>query len=105
MNSSEAAIIACPVPPLKHKSSGPPPRKFAVINGDCKDLAIAKYVTLRRLGRAAANPRVVVLPNMNLQVAHAVTVVYAGNQAYLLDDPIRAGNARERLTREHGPGA
>lgn len=65
------------------------PREFAVNNGDCKDFAVAKYFTLRRLGWAVADLRVVVLQDMNLQVPHAVTVVYVGDRAYLLDNQIR----------------
>jgi predicted transglutaminase-like cysteine proteinase len=65
------------------------PREFAVNNGDCKDFAVAKYFTLRKLGWAEADLRVVVLQDMNLRVPHAVTVVYAGDRAYLLDNQIR----------------
>ena len=65
------------------------PRQFAVNDGDCKDYAVAKYFTLRKLGWDAASLRVVVLQDMNLGVAHAVTVVYVGDQAYLLDNQIR----------------
>lgn len=65
------------------------PREFAVNDGDCKDFAVAKYFTLRKLGWAVANLRVVVLQDMNLRVPHAVTVAYAGDRSYLLDNQIR----------------
>jgi predicted transglutaminase-like cysteine proteinase len=65
------------------------PRQFAVNDGDCKDYAVAKYFTLRKLGWDTASLRVVVLQDMNLGVAHAVTVAYTDDQAYLMDNQIR----------------
>lgn len=64
------------------------PREFAIHDGDCKDYAIAKYFTLRKLGWSEADLRVVVLQDLNLNEAHAITVVYVGATAYLLDNLI-----------------
>jgi predicted transglutaminase-like cysteine proteinase len=62
------------------------PREFAINDGDCKDYAIAKYFTLRKLGWREDDLRIVVLQDMNLDEAHAITVAYSDNTAYVLDN-------------------
>jgi predicted transglutaminase-like cysteine proteinase len=56
--------------------------------GDCEDYAITKYVTLKRLGWKTDDMRIVVVKDMNLNVPHAVLVVYIGGQPMLLDNQI-----------------
>jgi predicted transglutaminase-like cysteine proteinase len=54
------------------------PLEFFVNSGDCEDYAIAKYVSLRRLGVPADDLRMVVLQDTSRGIAHAVLVARAG---------------------------
>jgi predicted transglutaminase-like cysteine proteinase len=65
------------------------PREFLGKDGDCEDYAIAKYMSLRTLGFAESELRVVVLQDVNLGVPHAVLVVQLDGQALLLDNQIK----------------
>ncbi len=65
------------------------PREFFSKDGDCEDYAIAKYMSLRQLGFAESQLRLVVLQDLNLNVAHAVLVVYLDGKAWLLDNQIK----------------
>jgi predicted transglutaminase-like cysteine proteinase len=65
------------------------PREFALHDGDCKDYAIAKYFSLRYLGWHEDELRVVVVQDLNLRVAHAVTAVYFGDEILILDNQAR----------------
>ena len=64
------------------------PREFLRKDGDCEDYAIAKYMALRALGFAADQLRVVVLQDLNLNVPHAILVVYLDGRALVLDNQI-----------------
>ena len=64
------------------------PREFAIHDGDCKDYAIAKYFTLRKLGWSDADLRIVVLEDLYLAEAHAIAVEYVDERAYVLDNLI-----------------
>ncbi|MEO0413044.1 MAG: transglutaminase-like cysteine peptidase [Pseudomonadota bacterium] len=59
-------------------------------NGDCEDYAIAKYATLKRLGIPTKAMRIVVLEDLNLDLAHAVLVVEQGGRTYVLDNQVSA---------------
>lgn len=59
-------------------------------NGDCEDYAIAKYATLKRLGVPMSSMRIVVLEDLNLDLAHAVLTVTLGEVVYVLDNQISA---------------
>ncbi|MCC6470294.1 MAG: transglutaminase-like cysteine peptidase [Alphaproteobacteria bacterium] len=65
------------------------PREFLTRDGDCEDYAIAKFMSLRTLGFKPDELRLVVLQDLNLNVAHAVLVVYHEGKALLLDNQIR----------------
>lgn len=65
------------------------PAQFLARYGDCEDYAIAKFLTLKRLGWSGENMRIVVLQDLNLQVAHAVLAVYTGDGIIILDNQIR----------------
>ncbi len=65
------------------------PREFALHDGDCKDYAIAKYFSLRYLGWREDELRVVVVQDLNLRVAHAVTAVYVDDEILILDNQAR----------------
>jgi len=62
------------------------PQEHVTNGGDCEDYAIAKYITLRKLGFSSADMRVVVLNDLNLKIQHAVLAVYVGNRIYILDN-------------------
>ncbi|MEM7568512.1 MAG: transglutaminase-like cysteine peptidase [Pseudomonadota bacterium] len=55
-------------------------------DGDCEDYAIAKYATLKRLGVPTTSMRIVVLEDLNLDLAHAVLTVTLGGKTYVLDN-------------------
>ena len=65
------------------------PGQFLSRNGDCEDYAIAKYLTLRRLGFATDAMRIVVLQDTNLKIPHAVLVVTLDGKTLVLDNQIR----------------
>ncbi|MDR1857640.1 MAG: transglutaminase-like cysteine peptidase [Desulfovibrio sp.] len=62
------------------------PAEFLARSGDCEDYAIVKYFTLKELGVPAEDMRIVVLRDTLRNVAHAVLVVYVGDEAYVLDN-------------------
>ncbi|SBV95024.1 Transglutaminase family protein cysteine peptidase BTLCP [uncultured Alphaproteobacteria bacterium] len=64
------------------------PGQFFAKNGDCEDYAIAKYMTLRDLGWAVADMRVVVVQDMNLNLVHAVLAVADGGRTQILDNQL-----------------
>lgn len=64
------------------------PLQFMEKNGDCEDYAIAKFMSLRALGWSNDSMRIVVLKDLNLQLMHAVLVVYHEGQALVLDNQI-----------------
>jgi len=64
------------------------PGQFLSRSGDCEDYAIAKYLSLRRLGWAAEDLRLVVLQDLNLRVPHAILIVTFGDRQLVLDNQI-----------------
>lgn len=74
------------------------PRQFMYRNGDCEDYAIAKYASLLHLGFDKADMRIVVLRDQNLQVPHAVLVVYHDDTGYILDNQIEQVIEANRVT-------
>ena len=72
------------------------PLEFFLRSGDCEDYAIAKYVTLRQLGFAAEQLRLVVVHDVVRDLAHAVLAVYLDDQVYILDNLTRAVLPQER---------
>jgi len=64
------------------------PFEFLKKSGDCEDYAIAKYMALKALGVPVDDMRVVALRDLNLQLGHAVLVVYVDNVPMLLDNQI-----------------
>lgn len=61
------------------------PVDFFKKSGDCEDFAIAKYFALRNLGFPQSALRIVVIQDTLRNVAHAVCVVYADGDAWVLD--------------------
>lgn len=64
------------------------PLQFLRKDGDCEDYAISKYFTLKALGVPVDDMRVVALQDQNLNLGHAVLVVYVGDEPMLLDNQI-----------------
>ena len=65
------------------------PSEFFSRFGDCEDYAIAKYLTLRRLGIPPERMRIVILKDLNLKVLHAVLAVYLdGGRIAILDNQL-----------------
>jgi predicted transglutaminase-like cysteine proteinase len=64
------------------------PLQFLSRNGDCEDYAIAKYMSLKSLGFKDSQMRIVVLQDLNLDLPHAILVVYVDGRGYALDNQI-----------------
>ena len=62
------------------------PAEFLQRSGDCEDYCIAKYFTLRELGVAADDMRIVIVRETIRGIAHAVLAVYEGQQVHILDN-------------------
>lgn len=62
------------------------PREFFARGGDCEDFAIAKYLSLKRLGWNMDNVRVVVTMETRRRELHAVLAVQAGGTIWILDN-------------------
>lgn len=66
------------------------PYEFQRRSGNCKDYAIAKFMSLRALGVPNDIMRVEVVRDLNLGgVIHAVLVVNVGDKSYVLDNQIK----------------
>lgn len=74
------------------------PLEFLQRSGDCEDYAIIKYVTLRQLGFAAEQLRLVVVHDAVRDLAHAVLAVYLDDQVYILDNLTRTVAPQEEVT-------
>ena len=74
------------------------PLEFLRQSGDCEDYAIVKYVTLRQLGFAPAQLRLVVVRDVVRDLAHAVLAVYLDDEVYVLDNLTNAILPQERVT-------
>jgi predicted transglutaminase-like cysteine proteinase len=62
------------------------PREFIELSGDCEDYSIAKYFTLRQLGFAEADLRLLVVHDSVRGIAHAVLGVKLNGTEYVLDN-------------------
>jgi predicted transglutaminase-like cysteine proteinase len=66
------------------------PYEFQLKSGNCKDYAIAKFMSLRALGIPNDALRVEVVQDLNLGgVIHAVLVVFVDEKSYMLDSQIK----------------
>ena len=66
------------------------PYEFQRKSGNCKDYAIAKFMSLRALGVTGDVLRVVVVQDLNLGgIIHAVLMVYVDDDRYILDNQIK----------------
>jgi predicted transglutaminase-like cysteine proteinase len=62
------------------------PLEFLARSGDCEDYAIAKYVSLRRLGVEPERLRIVVLRDVLRDLPHAVLSVHLDGDVLILDN-------------------
>jgi len=65
------------------------PKEFLYNNGDCEDYAITKMFSLRWLGFAPDELRIVVLQDTNLRIPHAVLAVASHKDILILDNQIQ----------------
>ncbi len=75
------------------------PGEFMARSGDCEDYAIAKYLSLKELGWAEGNLRIVVVRDSKLRVPHAVLVVAYGGRRWVLDN--QTDQVNETVEVEH----
>jgi predicted transglutaminase-like cysteine proteinase len=73
------------------------PRQHFTNGGDCEDFAIAKYFSLRWLGFARNDLRVVVVQDTNLRVPHAVLAVSQDADIFILDNQVREVLSHHRV--------
>lgn len=67
------------------------PYEFMDKGGDCEDYAIAKYISLKRLGVAESSMRIMIVQDNNLGgIMHAVLEVRDGNTRYILDNQVKS---------------
>lgn len=64
------------------------PGEFLRRGGDCEDYAIAKFISLRRLGWPSEALRMVVVWDTDRDLAHAILVVSLGHHTYVLDNTV-----------------
>jgi predicted transglutaminase-like cysteine proteinase len=58
--------------------------------GDCEDYAISKYMSLRAIGVPEEKMRIEIVEDLNLGgVIHAILIVFAEGQVYVLDNQIK----------------
>ena len=73
------------------------PLEFFRRSGDCEDYVIAKYRSLRLLGFAPAQLRMVVVQDTVRDLPHAVLAVYLDGEALILDNLSPAVIAQDRV--------
>ena len=78
------------------------PAEFFARSGDCEDYAIAKYVTLRQMGFAADQLRLVVVKDLNQNLAHAVLAAYVDGDVFILDNVTSEIRSQDAVT-EYAP--
>lgn len=74
------------------------PAEFLRKSGDCEDYAIVKYFTLKELGVSVDRMRIVVLKDTIRNLAHAVLVVFIGEEGFVLDNLSNAVLSHSRLS-------
>lgn len=63
------------------------PHEMLVRGGDCEDYAIAKYISLKRLGIDESSMRIIIVEDNNLGgIVHAVLEVKFEEERYILDN-------------------
>ena len=78
------------------------PREFLGRAGDCEDYAIAKYLSLRKLGWQPSELRIMVLKDEVRNELHAVLIAFHNGTAYVLDN-LTAGVREHAAIRNYRP--
>ncbi|MGB0721316.1 MAG: transglutaminase-like cysteine peptidase [Gammaproteobacteria bacterium] len=65
--------------------------------GDCEDYAISKYYVLRKLGFPVSSLRIAGVKDTNLNVGHAVLIVYLDGEVLVLDNRIKHVVTEDRI--------
>jgi predicted transglutaminase-like cysteine proteinase len=65
------------------------PGEFMTKFGDCEDYAIAKFLSLKRLGWTDDELRIAAVKDLNLKVGHAILIVYHAGKTWVLDNQIK----------------
>lgn len=73
------------------------PSELFARGGDCEDFAIAKFFALRSLGFDNKNLRLVVLQDLQKDIAHAVLVVNFGRQDLILDNQLTSATPADQI--------
>ena len=73
------------------------PIEFMQNNGDCEDYAIIKMLSLKQLGFAVENMRVVVVQDTNLRIPHAVMALNQNDDILILDNQIKQVISHKRI--------
>jgi predicted transglutaminase-like cysteine proteinase len=77
------------------------PLQFLRKDGDCEDYAISKYMALKALGFNTDALRIVVLQDTNLNIPHAVLVVFFKGRALVLDNQVSGVVPAESIHHYH----
>jgi predicted transglutaminase-like cysteine proteinase len=67
--------------------------------GDCEDFAVAKYVALSRLGFSEQRLRIALVHDTRRRLEHALTIVYWGGDAVVLDSLAASPASHTEVTR------
>lgn len=73
------------------------PGEFLNRRGDCEDYAIAKYVSLKRLGFTDEQVRLIAVKDLNLKVGHAILGVWMNDTIYILDNQVKPVTEHTRI--------
>jgi predicted transglutaminase-like cysteine proteinase len=76
-----------------------PAEFLAAEAGDCEDFAIAKYVALARLGFSEERLRIALVHDRRRNLEHALTMVYWGGDALVLDSLAERPASHAGITR------
>lgn len=72
-------------------------KEFLPNGGDCEDYAITKFFSLRWLGYAQDDVRLLILQDTNLHIQHAVLVVFEKDQVMVLDNQSQQVLAQDKI--------
>ncbi len=74
------------------------PTRFLAAGGDCEDFALAKFVSLHRLGFHEDRLRIALVLDRERQAHHAVLAVYLAGEIYVLDNQIQSVTSHGRIS-------
>jgi predicted transglutaminase-like cysteine proteinase len=74
------------------------PTRFFAAGGDCEDFALAKFVSLHRLGFHEDRLRIALVLDRERQAHHAVLAVYLADEIYVLDNQIQGVISHGRIS-------